>query len=69
MWAFVDIGFTGGLVATILLVVWGIKAYRSGKGSWGKRDEERCERENEELQKWIEEQREEYRKRGEKCYF
>ena len=69
MAAFYEIGFFGGLVATTLFIIWAIKAYRSGKGSWGKRDHERCKKENEELQKWIEEQREEFRKRGEDCYF
>ncbi len=31
MWAFVDIGFAGGIVAIILFVVWAIKDYREHK--------------------------------------
>lgn len=60
--------FEIGIIGTIIVIVYTVKYFMS-KGTWGKRDEERCVRENEKMQKWIEEQREEYSKRGEKCYF
>lgn len=61
--------FEIGIIGTIIVIIFTVKYFRSNRGYWGKRDERRCEEENAKLKAWMEEEREEYRKRGESCYF
>ncbi len=49
----IEMDFWGWLIATILLIIWGVKAYRSSKGYWGKRDIKRCEEEQRKLDQWC----------------
>ena len=59
MWAFVDIGFSGGLVATILLIIWSIRYFREkwqnsfNERKWKAQWEEKERKELEEAEKRI----------------
>ena len=59
MWAFVDIGFSGGLVVTILLIIWSIRYFREkwqnsfNERKWKAQWEEKERKELEEAEKRI----------------
>lgn len=59
MWAFVDIGFSGGLVVTILLIIWSIRYFREKRQNsfnerkWKAQWEEKERKELEEAEKRI----------------
>lgn len=74
MWAFIDIGFTGGMVATILMVAWVVRYFREKKRNerrdsiddpeWKERLARHCDEENRKYNEWYARHKEEYREKG-----
>lgn len=60
----IEMDFWGWLIATILLIIWGVKAYRSSKGSFTPKTQKQMEEEQREMDEWLEN----YKKKWEEEY-